>query len=286
MSRATLALLLACAAACGGDDPEPIKPRPTVFGGNRPVTLQAPSTLEPDKLYPLLVVLHGYGVNGDIQTGYFGVRSLPLEGKALMLSPDGTMDKSGRLFWDADPACCDYNDLNPDDVGYLGTLIEDVMAAWPVDPDAVRLIGHSNGAFMAYRMACARSDLVRAIGGLAGGAASMPADCTPSRPVSVLHVHGTEDQVVPYDGGVGPGAVASVTQWADHDGCGTTRTVGTALDLDTAVSGDETTTETTAGCPAQAAVDLWSMQGSGHIPPSGARIGLGMIQWFDDHRGS
>ena len=59
-------------------------PRPTVFGGDRPTTLRVPTTLEPDKLYPLIVVLHGYGVNGDIQTGYFGVRSLPLEGKALV----------------------------------------------------------------------------------------------------------------------------------------------------------------------------------------------------------
>src|SRR5687767_5309804 len=169
MFRVSLALPLFLAAC--GDGPTPEAPRPTEFGGDRPVTLRAPSTLEDGKLYPLVVVLHGYGVNGDIQTAYFGVRSLPLEGKALLLAPDGTADSSGRLFWDADLICCDYENRNPDDVGYLGKLIDDVLATWPVDPDAVHLIGHSNGAFMAYRMACARADVVRKIGALAGAAA-------------------------------------------------------------------------------------------------------------------
>jgi polyhydroxybutyrate depolymerase len=258
-----------------------------MFGGSRPTFLRAPAHLEDGKLYPLVVVLHGYGSNGDIQSAYFGLRTLPSEGKALLLSPDGTKDSTARLFWNADPDCCDWEHRNPDDVAYLGKLIDDVIATWPVDRQAVYVVGHSNGAFMAYRLACARADVVRGIAGLAGGAASVPASCTPSQPVDVLHVHGTSDTVIRYNGdGIGLGAVASVMQWAGHNGCGATRTTGTPLDLDVALTGAETMTESTANCPPHGAVDLWSIQGGSHVPGSGAKIGQGMIQWLEDHKGS
>ncbi|MGE0547903.1 MAG: PHB depolymerase family esterase [Kofleriaceae bacterium] len=276
-----MSLVLALAAACGGDPRS--GPRPTVFGGDRPTTLDAPSRLEEGELYPLVVVLHGYGASGAIQAGYLSLRSLPLEGKALLLTPNGTADSTGKLFWNADPSCCDFEHRNPDDAGYLGRLIDDVKASWPVDPSAVYVIGHSNGSFMAYRLACERADVVRAIAGLAGGASSMPTTCVPSQPVNVLHVHGTDDETVPYGGGFGPGAVASVNQWAIHNGCAATRTTGAPIDLDGGFAGAETTTEAADGCPAHGAVELWSIQGAGHIPASGAQIGQAMLQWLTSH---
>jgi polyhydroxybutyrate depolymerase len=294
-----LFIVAACGAGGGGggggggdtdagtDAHNPPGTRPTMFGGSRPTTLRAPTTLEDGKLYPLVLSLHGYGSNGDITSAYFGLRTLPVEGKALLLSPDGTKDSTGTLFWDADPECCDWEGRNPDDVGYLGKLIDDVIAAWPVDRNAVYVVGHSNGAFMAYRLGCARADIVRGIAGLAGGAASTPASCMPSQPIDVLHVHGTGDMVIPYSGsGLGPGAVASVTQWAAHNSCGATRSSGAPLDLESSLGGNETTTESTVGCPAHGAVDLWSIQGGSHVPGSGARIGQRMIQWFEAHKGS
>ena len=279
---AALALALALAAAgCSGDRRS--GQRPTTFGGDRPTTLEAPSYLQDGELYPLVVVLHGLGASGQLQTGYLGLRSLPLEGKVLVLAPDGTEDAMGRRFWNADPVCCDFDHRNPDDVAYLGGLIDEVKATWPVDPNAISVIGHSNGSFMAYRMACERADVVRSIAGLAGGAASMPAMCNPSQPVEVLHIHGTEDDVVPYDGGFGPGAVASVEQWAIHNGCGTTRTVGAPIDLEATLAGAETTTEAADGCPATGAVELWTLQGANHIPPSGGRIGQAIMDWLSAH---
>lgn len=77
------------------------------------------------------------------------------------------------------------------------------------DRDAARVFvaGHSNGAIMAYRLACERSDRIVAIGVHAG---SLGVDtCSPSQPVSVLHLHGTADANHPIDGGTGSG-VSSV----------------------------------------------------------------------------
>jgi polyhydroxybutyrate depolymerase len=229
-------------------------------------------------------VLHGYGVNGFTQYAFFGMQSVVNAGDALVIAPDGTTDSSGMQFWNADPACCDFDHANPDDVGYIGGLIEEVSAAWPIDPQRVYVAGHSNGGYMAYRMACERADAIAAIGVLAGEAASVPSACQPSQPVSVLHLHGTADEVVPYDGGLGGlGAEGSVAQWASHDGCGTTRTPTTTYDLDTTVVGAETHATATDGCPAGIGVELWTMEGSSHIPLLDASFAPTLMAWFTDH---
>lgn len=283
-----LALLVACGG--GGGDSQDAAPRPTLFGGTRPVEIKAPATLTPGKLYPLVLVLHGYGANGFAQAAYLQMSGLPAADQALVLAPDGTPNASGQQFWNADPACCDFGNQNPDDVAYLGGLIDEVSATWPVDPSAVFVIGHSNGGFMAYRLACERADVISAIGSLAGLASSNAASCTPSRPVAVLQLHGTADATVPYaatGSGIGAvGAEGSVVQWASHNGCGTARTAGTTLDLDSSVVGAETTPSVTTGCPAEGAVELWRMEGSGHIPILANGFGTTLFAWFQSHQRS
>jgi polyhydroxybutyrate depolymerase len=275
------ALLIATLVACGGGTTT-TQDRPRSFGGDRPVTLEVPTGFDQTKQYPLVVVLHGYGASGFVQEAYFGLKALQTEGKAFVLAPDGLLDASNKQFWNADPACCDFGGLHPDDSGYIGKLIDDVSAAWPVG--AVFLVGHSNGGYMSYRMACDRADVIDGIVVLAGIATTTT--CTPTRPVNLLHIHGTADAVVPYTGGgiAGAGAVASVMQWEGHDGCSTTRTPGTAmLDLDTAVPGAETRTETSTGCPANVAVDLWSLEGSSHVPSLTSAFEPAIWDWMSSH---
>lgn len=273
MSAANLALLgLLLLAACG--DPAE---RPRSFGGARPVTLQVPPQLDDGRDYPLLLILHGYGANGFVQQAYLGLGDLAMRGDALVLAPDGTVDHGGKQFWNADQVCCDFNRLEPDDVGYLGGIVEDVIASWPVDRRAVFAIGHSNGGFMSYRLACERADLFAAILALAGNAVSLP--CEPARPVSVLHVHGTVDDTVPY-AGAGP----SVQQWAQLDGCGGALARGDDLDLEAGLAGPETRTESTGGCPPGVAVDLWTLEGGSHIPSLSAAFATSAWQWLTDHR--
>jgi polyhydroxybutyrate depolymerase len=275
MLRVWLAVVL---AGCGSTSPA--KPPPTTFGGDRPVMLQVPPMLVPHQLYPLVMILHGYGASGFVQEAYFGMNQLAPQGLAFVLAPDGLVDSMGHQYWNADPACCDFDHANPDDVGYLGGLIDEVSAAWPIDPDAVYVIGHSNGGYMAYRMACERNDVISNIVVLAGGAASDPTTCAPKWPVSVLHMHGTADVEVPYD----PIANASVTQWAAHDTCLATTTAGANVDIDTMLPGAETTTETFGGCPINITVELWSIQGGTHIPSLDQNsFGTMILQYLQAH---
>jgi polyhydroxybutyrate depolymerase len=264
-------VLLALLAACGGTD----EPPPRTFGGDRPVDIQVPANYDPAKKYPLVVVLHGFGANGFAQTAVFHTKQLVDNGTAFVVAPDGTQNSSGMLFWNADPNCCDFEHQNPDDVAYIGGLIDDIKDAWPIDQ--VLVLGHSNGSYMAYRMACDRADVITAIAGLAGVAASTT--CAPSRHVAVLHLHGTADDLVPYST-----AVPSVTKWAGYNGCGTTQSNATAFDLDDSVAGAETTPSTFAGCPADGAVELWTMTGSSHIPNISFQFPTLLMSWFDAHQ--
>ncbi|HEX4493788.1 MAG TPA: alpha/beta hydrolase-fold protein [Acidimicrobiia bacterium] len=274
--------LLALAVSCGDNGGSPSSDAasaPLVFGGSRPTNLQVPAGFDASKQYPLVVILHGYGATGSLQEAFFGAGALVSSGQAFVIAPDGLVDGSGNQYWNADPACCDFDHANPDDVGFIGGLIDDVSAAWPIDPGAVTLLGHSNGGFMAYKMACARADVVTNIEVLAGAAASDPTTCTPSRAVEVLHMHGTIDNEVPYDV-----AVPSVEQWATHDACGSAMTAGSDLDLDTTLPGAETTTATIDGCPTGITVELWSITGASHIPTLAADFSTTMLDYSAAHR--
>ncbi len=278
MRLAAIALAGSTVLSACGSDPDGGE-RPKIYGGDRPAELKAPATLTDGKQYPLLVVLHGFGASGFVQTAFFGVGGLPAADQALLIAPDGTTNSQGQQFWNADPACCDTEGKHPDDVGYIGGLIEDISADWPVDKKQVFILGHSNGGYMAYRMACERADLIAAIGSLAGNASSTPSTCTPSQKVNVVHMHGTVDDIVPFTG-----AMPSVAQWAAKNGCGTTRTSTGELDLDNAVTGAETHTFTTDGCPANGAVDLWTMEGSTHVPIMNATFSTTILDWFTSHK--
>jgi polyhydroxybutyrate depolymerase len=297
MGRILLVVIAIGALGCGGGDP-PGTPdagatpdgRPSELGGDRPVSVQAPAVLEPGRSYPLVLVLHGYGASGFLQTAFLGLSGWPTERGAILLAPDGTPNSDGTRFWNASPACCDFEDTGVDDVAYLGGLIDEAIATYPVDPARVFLVGHSNGAYMAYRLACERADVVAAIGGLAGAATSLDgSSCNPARPVNVVHLHGTEDADVEYAGGFNgdaeyPGAVESVRQWRVHNGCtGEGEEVAARYDFDVTVGGVETAVKAAIGCPAEGAVELWTMNGSGHVPVMRPDFAATLWAWFDAH---
>jgi polyhydroxybutyrate depolymerase len=279
-----MTVLLPLAAACGKDDPTPdagaTTPGPiattpgtsTISLDDRPFLLHVPTTYDPAEAVPLVIGLHGYTSNSTEMESYFKLVAESDERGFLYAMPDGTTDRRGDQFWNATNACCDFNASGVDDSAYLSKLIETVQDSYSVD--RVFLIGHSNGGYMAHRMACEHADQVTAIASLAGVLWSDPARCTPSRPVTVLQIHGTGDTTVSYAGGdfgggrTFPGAEATVAQWREDDGCtDTADTTAPPLDLDFAADGAETTvTAYREGCGDGRLVELWSMAGSGHVP--------------------
>ena len=111
---------------------------------------------------------------------------------------------SGRkLAWNGGDCCGEAAANQVDDVGFVRTLIEDLSTLINIDRKRVYATGFSNGAIMAYRLACELSDQIAAIAPV-GATQGMP-NCQPGRPVSIQHFHGTEDRLNPYESGYGPG---------------------------------------------------------------------------------
>jgi polyhydroxybutyrate depolymerase len=246
---------------------------PTELGGDRPVTLHVPPGYVAGVAAPLVVLLHGYSASGTLQDLYFGLTALSDARGFLYAHPDGLVDASGKRYWNATDACCDLGGTNVDDSKYVSSLITQIKERYTVDPKRVFLIGHSNGGFMSYRMACDHPDQIAAIASLAGATFSDVAKCAAASPVSILQIHGTADATVAYDGGqfgvhAYPGAKATVSSWATIDGCSATAdTSAPPLDLDTMLAGSETTViKYAAGCKPGGHAELWSIQGGSHIP--------------------
>ena len=100
----------------------------------------------------------------------------------------------------------------PDDVAFLKTLVADLVRRGISDPKRFYLAGLSNGSFMALRMICSNADLFAAVGLLLNGMPEVVgADCRPPKPIAVMMINGTADQIVPYGGGpVQPGGLFNV----------------------------------------------------------------------------
>ena len=306
-SKKTTIIALAALAcgACSDDDGESAadaalpaadshKPTTVTFGGKRPVTLEVPTSYDHHKSYPLVLVLHGYSANGWTQERLFGYHKLVDAEGVLVAAPDGLQDKDNNQFWNATDACCDRQGTNPDDVAYLSGLIKEIKAEYSVDPKRVYLIGHSNGGFMSFRMACDAADQVAAIVSLACATWSDATKCKPSKAVSVLAIHGDQDSSVQYKGGTMkqqgktvtyPGAAGSLELWAGYDKCtGKLAKVAKKLDLDSLTAGQETEVSRHDGCPKGVDLELWTMKGAGHLPVPTALFTSETWKWLDAHK--
>lgn len=108
-------------AAAPGADAGP--PEDKVYGGDRPVPyFRAPSSYDPSKPAPLVMVLHGYGAGGTLQAAYFMLANIADEKGFFIVAPDGTVDSRGKHFWNATDTCCDLDDRK---VAGLANLVRD-----------------------------------------------------------------------------------------------------------------------------------------------------------------
>ena len=176
-----------------------------------------------------------------------------------------------------------------DDSAYLRTVIDSVSADYNVDPKRIFLVGHSNGGFMSYRMACDHADVVAALVSLEGATFDDPERCEPSEPVSILQVHGKSDTTIFYDGSkimdrAYPSAEQTVETWATYNGCSLTpddpappsRQI--IKDLPPAEVFSYST-----GCEPGGHAELWSQPDGTHIPPWTVDFPQQLIDWLLDH---
>jgi polyhydroxybutyrate depolymerase len=243
---------------------------------------------------PLIVSLHGYGGDSAFQAAYVPFHERVNTHDFALLLPNGIRDAEGNRFWNPTDECCDSAKGDQDDVAYLTELVaraEEVMDFGPV-----YFFGYSNGGFMAYHIACKGLPGLRAVASLAGTSYVEETLCGGASPVSVLHIHGTADDVIRFEGDVSApdqqgdgepafyaGALDMVTRWSRRAGCdwpGQPQPYAT-LDLDRLVAGAETRAfRVESGCAGGIAIELWMSMGSSHAPGYGAAFVDALVDWL------
>jgi polyhydroxybutyrate depolymerase len=189
-----------------------------------------------------------------------------------------------------------------DDVGFIHLLLDSLGLELPVDSGRIYATGISNGAGLAYRLACELPGTFAAIAPVAGGpAAVMRERCAVTRPISVISFQGTRDPLMPYGGGdvaSGRGRVLGAEQsaalFARVGGCTPSPTIG--IEPDTVRDGTRVRRALYSGCTGGREVVLYTIEGGGHTwpggPPVGRRVGRVsrdvdatrmMLDFFDGH---
>ena len=104
-------------ASPGPTDAGPPRPPDSVGPADRPARLYAPPAHDGVTTLPLVLLLHGHGVNAQAQDLYLGLTRYARRGGFYVLLPDGTPDDGGEPHWDVLGAA-------PDDHAYLRGLLE------------------------------------------------------------------------------------------------------------------------------------------------------------------
>jgi polyhydroxybutyrate depolymerase len=180
--------------------------------GQRQVFLHAPRGAY--KPRPLVIALHGAGETGNEFANDTGFSRLADREKFLVAYPSAG---GPNAFWNISGQVPGGSN----DVEVLERSLDALEGAVCVDHSRVFMTGVSNGGGMTARMACELSERLAGAASVAGGYRSLP-PCHPDRPLPVLEIHGTGDQVVPY-GGKPPDYGGSVARWLAMwrriDGC-------------------------------------------------------------------
>lgn len=260
---------------------------PTV-PADRPIDVAVPKTYRPGSPAPLLVLLHGYTADGKLQGAYLHMPQAADAAGMLYVAPDGTKNALGNRFWNATDACCAKGRNPVDDSTYLLAVIDQVKAQYDVDPKRVFVVGHSNGGFMSYRMACDHADVIAAVASIEGATWDDPSRCQPSAPVSALEIHGTADETIAYDGGsilgsAYPSATQTVKTWAGYDGCDPTPVRPAPADRRIEKDHPPATVTRYGGCRAHTGVELWTQPDGTHIPSWTDDFSTQIIDWLQAH---
>ena len=219
-----------------------------------------PSDYSANQSLPLLIVLHGLTQTGGGVMDITNFNAIAEQEKFIVVYPSGLNNA-----WNAN---MNVSVSTADDKGFLELLIAHFEQNFNTNPSKKYLCGFSNGAFMSNKMAC-ESDLCFA--GIATVSGTMSdtvyANCNPSQKTSVLHIHGTADAVVPYNGAASTGASVDLTleKWRAFLGCSQTPSTS---DISNANLFDLSTAQriTYAGCGGQALEHI-KVNGGGHQWP-------------------
>lgn len=277
-----IACLTVLGAAClgavllqpGADPPGASRLTQQHDGQARSWLIQAPK--KDGKLKPVILLLHPAASNARTVWTQTSLPKLARERSIILAAPDGLNGTWNTYYWQK---------VGPDDLGFLIKVIQDALTRHGGDPDRVYVTGMSAGAGMAFALAWEHGDLLAAIAPVANnlGREQMNQKWKPKAPIPLLHIMGTADQSIPYNGGnvfnnpsLWPvsSAEETLSYWAKANRAGPPGPVEKLADKD---QQDGTTVERTVrpALPGGAEAVHYRIVGGGHTWPNGPRSVIG-----------
>jgi polyhydroxybutyrate depolymerase len=165
-------------------------------GLNREYVLYIPDSYDGTSAVPLMLNFHGYSQRASEYLIEADMRPLAESDTFIILYPQGSC-LDGLSHWNACPTGGD-NKSDVDDFGFVESMINEISSQYNVDMERIYAAGYSNGGMMAYGLANYKSDIIAAVASVSG----VMLNCfgSTSHPMPVVHLHGTLDYVLPYNG--------------------------------------------------------------------------------------
>lgn len=184
----------------------------TFEGTVRKYIVHLPAGYNAANKFPLVLNLHGLGSYASQQQLYSNMDATSDKYKFIVVYPDGINNA-----WNVGIGL--NSSIN--DVGFINALLDTLIKKYTVNTDKIYSCGMSLGGYMTYKLGCNLSNRFTAIASVSGVvSATLNANCQPVKPLPLLHIHGTADDIVAYGGGNGSlGVEASVKKWVGFDHC-------------------------------------------------------------------
>lgn len=208
------------------------------FGGQvRAYRTYVPVNYDPSKPAALIVVLHGLGGSMN-DAASVGITDVADTANIILLSPQA-LDYNSPLgvieaAWNSGVAVTIPGmgtfavNADVDDVGFIQSMMDTAMVHYSIRQERTYVCGASMGGFMTQRLACEAANRFAAVASVMGTYAKALPPCNPGKILPVAHFHGTNDEVVSYNGDllfagnvfpVGLSVDTLMAQWVTRNQC-------------------------------------------------------------------
>ena len=175
----------------------------------REYLIYVPNSYNQSLATPMIINFHGFAATASEYMRYADMRSIAETENFILVYPQGSCS-DGLSHWNPCQRGGD-NKSTTDDLGFIEAMINDISSQYNVDHERIYATGYSNGGMMAYGLANYKSDLIAAIACVSG----IMLDCygSISHSMPILHLHGTSDDDLPYNGNSEYPSVQSILEY-------------------------------------------------------------------------
>ena len=243
-------------------------------GIERNYLLYVPEDYDGQEDWPLVMVFHGFRIDGRFQMEVSQMNPVADREKFLIAYPEGLpvlypLTGETGTGWIIPGAW--EREEHQDDVGFVSKVIDDVNDEYNIDLARVHSTGWSNGSHFSFYLACELSDRIASAGGVGGHMTyGQLSSCNADRPVSTILIHGTDDILVPFEGipDLYPPIPTTPEYWVSQNNCSTEPIVTELPDINTEDHSTITRYQYTS-CDDETEMDFYVMNDGGHTWPMG-----------------